>query len=165
MQSSCVTYLRCEINTNTKVTRFLCCTLILNSWQGMVFGLVGFSAGIIGTAVSNGLLALRKQLDPDFKLQNAAPAILPNAGCWGAHMAVSSNLRYQMLNGLDLVPSSPSLSRSQSPDSLPSLFPHQCDLLWKCSVLDSWGPGMFACMHIPNETVHTNGEMHCSGNQ
>lgn len=69
----------------------------------MVFGLVGFSAGIIGTAVSNGLLALRKQLDPEFTLQNAAPAILPNAGCWGTHMAVSSNLRYQLLNGLDMV--------------------------------------------------------------
>lgn len=78
----------------------------------MVFGLVGFSAGIIGTAVSNGLLALRKQLDPEFKLQNAAPAILPNAGCWGAHMAVSSNLRYQMLNGLDLVPSPPPFPES-----------------------------------------------------
>ena len=71
--------------------------------QGLVFGLVGFSAGIVGTTLSNGLLALRKKLDPEFKLQNPAPGVLPNSACWGTHMAVSSNLRYQMLNGLDMV--------------------------------------------------------------
>ena len=74
-----------------------------NVMQGLVFGVVGFAAGIVGTSLSNGLLAVRKRLDPDFESQNKAPNILLNAGTWAAHMGVSSNVRYQMLNRLDMV--------------------------------------------------------------
>lgn len=72
-------------------------------YKGMVFGLVGFSAGVVGTSLSNGLIAMRKRLDPAYEAQNESPAILPNAGVWATHMGVSSNTRYQLLNGLDLV--------------------------------------------------------------
>ena len=41
--------------------------------------------------------------DPKFKPQNELPPVIPNAGCWALHMSVSSNLRYQTLNGLDMV--------------------------------------------------------------
>ncbi len=71
--------------------------------QGLIFGIVGFGAGIAGPAASNGLLAIRKKLDANFELQNKPPNVLLNAGCWGTHMAVSSNIRYQLLNGLDMV--------------------------------------------------------------
>lgn len=71
--------------------------------QGVVFAFVGFAAGIIGTSLSNGLLAVRQRLDPKFESQNKPPNILLNAGTWAAHMGVSSNIRYQMLNGLDMV--------------------------------------------------------------
>ncbi len=37
------------------------------------------------------------------QVQNKAPGILANAGVWGTHMGVSSNVRYQLLNGLDMV--------------------------------------------------------------
>lgn len=36
--------------------------------QGTVFAVIGFVAGIAGTSLSNGLLLLRKQIDPNFKL-------------------------------------------------------------------------------------------------
>ena len=65
--------------------------------------MVGFAAGIVGTSLSNGLLAVRQRLEPDFESQNKPPNILLNAGTWAAHMGVSSNIRYQMLNGLDMV--------------------------------------------------------------
>lgn len=71
--------------------------------QGLVFAAVGFAAGIIGTATSNLLLAVRKRLDSSFESQNKAPNVLLNAGVWATHMGVSSNVRYQMLNGLDMV--------------------------------------------------------------
>lgn len=71
--------------------------------QGLVFAIVGFAAGIIGTATSNLLLAVRKRLDSSFESQNKAPNVLLNAGVWATHMGVSSNVRYQMLNGLDMV--------------------------------------------------------------
>ena len=71
--------------------------------QGLVFAVVGFAAGIVGTATSNGLLAVRKQLDKNFVSQNQAPNVLLNAGTWATHMGVSSNVRYQILNGIDMV--------------------------------------------------------------
>ncbi len=48
------------------------CTCARMPWpphpaQGVVFAAIGFLAGIAGTAISNGLIALRKQLDPSFK--------------------------------------------------------------------------------------------------
>jgi hypothetical protein len=71
--------------------------------QGVVFAVVGFAAGIVGTAMSNSLLAIRQRLDKNFQSQNEAPNVLLNAGVWATHMGVSSNLRYQLLNGLDMV--------------------------------------------------------------
>ncbi|BDA48866.1 Protein RETICULATA-RELATED 3, chloroplastic [Coccomyxa sp. Obi] len=72
-------------------------------YKGLVFAVVGFAAGIVGTATSNGLLAVRKQLDKNFVSQNQAPNVLLNAGTWATHMGVSSNVRYQILNGIDMV--------------------------------------------------------------
>ena len=68
-----------------------------------MFGVVGLGAGLAGTAVSNGLIAIRKALDPRFESQNALPNVLLNASCWGAHMGVSSNIRYQLINGMEMV--------------------------------------------------------------
>ena len=45
----------------------------------------------------------RRQFDPSFQVQNLPPSVLGNAGCWALHMGVSSNLRYQILGGLDPV--------------------------------------------------------------
>ena len=44
-----------------------------------------------------------KQFDPNFKLQNEPPHIIHNAACWGLHMGISANLRYQVLGGVDAV--------------------------------------------------------------
>lgn len=73
--------------------------------QGLLFALVGMGAGLMGTAVSNGLLILRQKLDPKFVPQNKTPNVLLNAATWATHMGLSSNIRYQMLNGVDMVSS------------------------------------------------------------
>ncbi|GIL52765.1 hypothetical protein Vafri_8555, partial [Volvox africanus] len=70
-------------------------------YKGAVFAVIGFFAGVVGTSLSNSLLALRKKMDPDFKLQNEPPNVVYNAFTWAIHMGVSSNLRYQVLGGLD----------------------------------------------------------------
>lgn len=72
-------------------------------YKGFIFGLVGFSAGMVGTGLSNGLLMLRKSFDPNFVLQNDIPNIFFNSATWACHMGVSSNVRYQTLYGLDMV--------------------------------------------------------------
>lgn len=73
------------------------------AYKGVVFASIGISAGLVGTAISNGLILARKKLDPEFVQMNESPNVLANASCWALHMGVSSNLRYQMLNGMDML--------------------------------------------------------------
>ncbi|XP_022156248.1 protein RETICULATA-RELATED 3, chloroplastic [Momordica charantia] len=72
-------------------------------YKGTVFAAVGLAAGLVGTALSNGLIKLRKKMDPEFETPNKAPPTLLNALTWAIHMGVSSNLRYQTLNGVEFV--------------------------------------------------------------
>lgn len=70
-------------------------------YKGVQFAAVGFVAGLAGTALSNLLLAIRKKLDPKFEIQNKPPPTVLNALTWAGHMGLSSNARYQSLNGLE----------------------------------------------------------------
>lgn len=70
-------------------------------YKGAVFATVGLAAGLVGTALSNGLIKLRKKMDPEFETPNKAPPTLLNAMTWAIHMGISSNLRYQTLNGVE----------------------------------------------------------------
>ncbi|XP_068643325.1 protein RETICULATA-RELATED 3, chloroplastic-like [Aristolochia californica] len=72
-------------------------------YKGALFSAVGFAAGLVGTALSNGMIKMRKKMDPEFETPNKAPPTLLNALTWAIHMGVSSNLRYQTLNGLEFV--------------------------------------------------------------
>lgn len=70
-------------------------------YKGTQFAGVGFFAGLVGTGISTLLINARKKVDPDFVSQNASPPVLLNALTWAAHMGLSSNSRYQSLNGLE----------------------------------------------------------------
>jgi hypothetical protein len=72
-------------------------------YKGTIFAAVGFGAGLAGTALSNGLIKLRKKMDPNFETPNKAPPTLLNSLTWAAHMGFSSNLRYQTLNGAEFM--------------------------------------------------------------
>ena len=72
-------------------------------YKGTVFAAVGFAAGLVGTAISNGLINMRKKMDPNFETPNKPPPTLLNALTWAAHMGISSNLRYQTLNGIEFM--------------------------------------------------------------
>lgn len=72
-------------------------------YKGVTFAAVGFLAGLAGTAISNALLLVRQKLDPNFVLQNEPPPTVLNAATWALHLGISSNIRYQSLNGLDQV--------------------------------------------------------------
>uniref|UniRef100_A0A5B7AT59 Uncharacterized protein n=1 Tax=Davidia involucrata TaxID=16924 RepID=A0A5B7AT59_DAVIN len=72
-------------------------------YKGTVFAAVGFAAGLVGTAISNGLIAMRKKIDPNFETPNKAPPTVLNAMTWAIHMGLSSNLRYQTLNGIEFL--------------------------------------------------------------
>ncbi|CAH8290947.1 unnamed protein product [Eruca vesicaria subsp. sativa] len=72
-------------------------------YKGMVFATVGLAAGLVGTAISNGLIMLRKKMDPGFEPPNKAPPTVLNSLTWAAHMGVSANVRYQTLNGAEFL--------------------------------------------------------------
>ncbi|WOL14708.1 hypothetical protein Cni_G23489 [Canna indica] len=72
-------------------------------YKGVTFAAVGFAAGLAGTAISNGLIALRKKMDPEFNSPNKPPPTVLNALTWALHMGLSSNFRYQTLNGVEFV--------------------------------------------------------------
>lgn len=79
-------------------------------YKGTVFAAVGFVAGLVGTAISNGLIKMRKKMDPNFETPNKPPPTLLNAMTWALHMGLSSNFRYQTLNGIEFL-----LAESLSP--------------------------------------------------
>lgn len=72
-------------------------------YKGAVFAAVGFAAGLVGTALSNGLISLRKKMEPNFETPNKPPPTILNALTWAIHMGISSNFRYQTLNGIEFV--------------------------------------------------------------
>ncbi|KAJ4978322.1 hypothetical protein NE237_009102 [Protea cynaroides] len=72
-------------------------------YKGTVFAAVGFAAGLVGTALSNGLIKMKKKMDPSFESPNKAPPTLLNAFTWALHMGLSSNFRYQTLNGIEFL--------------------------------------------------------------
>lgn len=109
--------------------------------------MIGLMAGTVGTSISNGLLALRKQLDPNFVTQNEPPSVVGNAACWALHMGISSNLRYQLLGGADGVS-----DRVQRPRELRDVrgLQQSCFCVSPVPSLQGFG-GMrvpeFACIH------------------
>jgi Protein RETICULATA-related len=72
-------------------------------YKGTTFAAVGFVAGLAGTAISNRLMALRKKMDPAFETPNKPPPTILNACTWALHMGLSSNFRYQTLNGIEFL--------------------------------------------------------------
>ncbi|KAG2707100.1 hypothetical protein I3843_05G120700 [Carya illinoinensis] len=72
-------------------------------YKGVFFAVVGFTVGLVGTALSNGLINLRKKMDPNFETLNKAPPTLLNALTWAAHMGSSRNFMYQTLNVIKFV--------------------------------------------------------------
>ncbi|XP_027122145.1 protein RETICULATA-RELATED 3, chloroplastic-like [Coffea arabica] len=72
-------------------------------YKGTLFAAVGFVAGLVGTAISNDLIKIRKKMDPNFQTPNKPPPMPLNALIWAVHMGVSSNFRYQTLNGIEFL--------------------------------------------------------------
>ncbi|XP_057970197.1 protein RETICULATA-RELATED 3, chloroplastic-like [Malania oleifera] len=72
-------------------------------YKGTLFAAVGFAAGLVGTALSNGLIKMRKKMDPNFETPNKPPPTILNALTWALHMGLSSNFRYQTLNGIEFL--------------------------------------------------------------
>ncbi|KAK4414497.1 protein RETICULATA-RELATED 4, chloroplastic [Sesamum alatum] len=68
--------------------------------NGAKLFVVGSSASLIGTGVTNFLISARKAIDKSFAGEAEDLPVLPTSAAYGVYMSISSNLRYQILAGV-----------------------------------------------------------------
>ncbi|KAG1671813.1 hypothetical protein FOA52_000190 [Chlamydomonas sp. UWO 241] len=61
---------------------------------------VGFGASLLGVGLANAIIAVRMRLVPGWAPPNTPQSVLQTSGAYAVYMAVSSNLRYQVLAGV-----------------------------------------------------------------
>ncbi len=61
---------------------------------------VGTAASFIGTGTTNGIIAVRKALDPSYTQKGEDMDLVRQSAAYGLYMSVSSNLRYQIIAGV-----------------------------------------------------------------
>ncbi|KAH7676978.1 Protein RETICULATA-related protein [Dioscorea alata] len=68
--------------------------------NGAKLFVVGTSASLIGTGITNVLINARKAFDKDFAEEARDVPVLSTSAAYGVYMAVSSNVRYQIVAGV-----------------------------------------------------------------
>ncbi|KAF4375990.1 hypothetical protein F8388_010178 [Cannabis sativa] len=76
-------------------------------YKGVLYGSVGFGCGLIGQGIANMIMNAKRSIKKSEE-DIPVPPLLGSAALWGVFLAVSSNTRYQIINGLEqLVEASP----------------------------------------------------------
>ncbi|KAI3474142.1 hypothetical protein Pfo_028930 [Paulownia fortunei] len=76
-------------------------------YKGILYGMVGFGCGIIGQGIANLIMTAKRSIKKS-EDDIPVPPLVKSAALWGVFLAVSSNTRYQIINGLErLVEASP----------------------------------------------------------
>ncbi|KAK4396195.1 protein RETICULATA, chloroplastic [Sesamum angolense] len=76
-------------------------------YKGILYGFVGFGCGIIGQGIANLIMTAKRSIKKS-EDDIPVPPLIKSAALWGVFLAVSSNTRYQIINGLErLVEASP----------------------------------------------------------
>ncbi|XP_058773726.1 protein RETICULATA-RELATED 1, chloroplastic-like [Vicia villosa] len=76
-------------------------------YKGALYGTVGFGCGIVGQGIANMIMNAKRSFSKS-EDDVPIPPLLQSAALWGFFLAVSSNTRYQIINGLEsLVEKSP----------------------------------------------------------
>ncbi|BBM98337.1 hypothetical protein MPTK1_1g12710 [Marchantia polymorpha subsp. ruderalis] len=77
------------------------------------YGVAGFSCGLIGQGVASSVMLLKRKLKTsnEHSEELKVPNVLTSAAVWAVFMSVSSNTRYQIINGLERVVESSVLTR------------------------------------------------------
>ena len=61
---------------------------------------VGFGASLVGVGATNALIAARQFLDPAWSSPNPPQDVVTMSAAYASYMAISSNLRYQVIAGV-----------------------------------------------------------------
>ncbi|CAD6220555.1 unnamed protein product [Miscanthus lutarioriparius] len=80
-------------------------------FKGILYGSVGFFCGLVGQGIANLIMTAKRSVKKS-EDDVPVPPLLKTSALWGAFLAVSSNTRYQIINGLErLVEASPVAKR------------------------------------------------------
>ncbi|KAL3530438.1 hypothetical protein ACH5RR_009760 [Cinchona calisaya] len=80
-------------------------------YKGVLYGAVGFGCGLIGQGIANLIMTAKRNIKKSEE-DIPVPPLVKSAALWGVFLAVSSNTRYQIVNGLEqLVEASPLAKR------------------------------------------------------
>lgn len=71
-------------------------------YAAMQYAAIGFAGGVVGTAITYALLEARKRIDKNYSPFRPMPPVIPNSAGWAAFMALSSNTRFQLVEGLEM---------------------------------------------------------------
>ncbi|CAB4315024.1 unnamed protein product [Prunus armeniaca] len=89
----------CRYSVNQRIATYF--------FKGILYGSVGFGCGIIGQGIANLIMTAKRSVKKSEE-DIPVPPLIKSAVLWGVFLAVSSNTRYQIINGLEcLVESSP----------------------------------------------------------
>lgn len=83
-------------------------------YTGVLQGAVGFGCGIFGQGIANLIMTAKRSIrksDEDIPV----PPLIKSAVLWGAFLAISSNTRYQVINGLERVVEASPLAKNIPP--------------------------------------------------
>lgn len=86
-------------------------------YTGLLQGAVGFGCGIVGQGIANLIMTAKRSIkksDEDIPV----PPLIKSAALWGVFLAVSSNTRYQVINGLEHVVEASPLAKNFPPVAL-----------------------------------------------
>ncbi|KAG1362816.1 protein RETICULATA-RELATED 1, chloroplastic [Cocos nucifera] len=71
-------------------------------YKGVLYGSVGFICGIVGQGIANLIMTAKRSVKKSEE-DVPVPPLVKSAALWGVFLAVSSNTRYQIVNGLEHV--------------------------------------------------------------
>ncbi|KAJ4907978.1 reticulata-related 1 [Raphanus sativus] len=84
----------CKFSVNQRIATFF--------YKGFLYGSVGFGCGLIGQGIANLIMTAKRSImtsDEDVPV----PPLFKSAALWGVFLGLSSNARYQIINGLERV--------------------------------------------------------------
>lgn len=89
-------------------------------YKAVQYGLAGFGCGVVGQGIASSIMTLKRKYrqSEQHEEEVAVPPIFKSAALWGVFMALSSNTRYQIINGLERVVEGSAISRRVPPIAL-----------------------------------------------
>ncbi|CAN6863264.1 protein RETICULATA-RELATED 1, chloroplastic [Brassica napus] len=84
----------CKFSVNQRIATFF--------YKGVLYGSVGFGCGLIGQGIANLIMTAKRSIKKSEE-DVPVPPLFESAALWGVFLGLSSNARYQIINGLERV--------------------------------------------------------------